>query len=73
MQRYGNIIKAKAEICPKCGVREHPALNSFGFEYSGKSQTAAPPFAFLSAGLECISSQDRTRYFVFCWAFIPPS
>ena len=43
----GQIIKAKAEICPKCGVRQ-PIMGVQGLPVtpSGKSKLAAALFAF---------------------------
>ena len=43
----GSIIKARAEICPKCGVRQTSAMSSgLVMTPSGKSKLAAFLFAF---------------------------
>ena len=48
----GEIIKLKAEICPKCGVRQQgiPSSNLGGPAPNGKSKYAAAIFAFLLGG-----------------------
>lgn len=44
----GAIIDARAEICPKCGVRQMPAPGPFGSTTpSGRSRVAAALFAIL--------------------------
>lgn len=46
----GAIINAKAEICPKCGVRQQAAPSSVGLgpvAANGKSRIAAALFALL--------------------------
>lgn len=75
----GAVIKAKAEICPKCGVRQ--TNQSMGFNHAemapnGKSRIAAALFAFFlgwfgvhkfylgQVGMGFI-------YLIFCWTFIP--
>ena len=73
----GGIIKAKAEICPKCGVRQTPAPNSFSAVSSnGKSRLAAALFALLLGGLGVHkfylgSAGWGILYILFCWTFIP--
>jgi TM2 domain-containing membrane protein YozV len=43
----GEVIKAKAEICPKCGVRQMPAPNPLATTApNGKSRIAAALLAF---------------------------
>ena len=75
----GAVIKVKAEICPKCGVRQfiQPATLNLGpLASNGKSRMAAALFAFFlgafgahkfylgQIGLGVI-------YLVFCWTMIP--
>jgi ribosomal protein L40E len=48
----GAVIRAKAEICPKCGVRQMPAPHSFSrVAPNGKSKLAAALFAIFLGGL----------------------
>lgn len=73
----GEIIKAKAEICPKCGVRQIPFSNSLtAVAPNGKSKILAALLALFlgnfgvhkfylgKIGLGII-------YFIFCWTAIP--
>ncbi len=49
----GAVIKAKAEICPKCGVRQigqSAAINLGPVASNGKSRVAAALFAFFLGG-----------------------
>lgn len=73
----GAIIKAKAEICPKCGVRQFPAPNILtALAPNGKSKLAAALFALLLGGFG-IHKFYLGRigwgivYLLFCWTFIP--
>lgn len=73
----GSIIKAKAEICPKCGVRQFAApINLTSVAPNGKSKLAAALFALLLGGIG-IHKFYLGRvgwgivYLVFCWTFIP--
>lgn len=73
----GSIIKAKAEICPKCGVRQASHFMSLGsVAPNGKSRLAAVLFAFFLGGfgfhkfyLGCTGM--GILYLLFCWTFIP--
>lgn len=73
----GEIIKAKAEICPKCGVRQNPPPNVFrATTISGKSRIAAALFAFFLGGLGVHKFYlgrvgQGILYLLFCWTFIP--
>jgi TM2 domain-containing membrane protein YozV/ribosomal protein L40E len=73
----GAIIKAKAEICPKCGVRQSPPPNAFGnVAPNGKSKVAAALFAFFLGGFgvhKFYLGQVGLGilYLLFCWTFIP--
>ncbi len=67
----GAIINEKAEICPKCGVRQHyPQSNK------GKSRIAAALLAFFLGGIgvhRFYLGQVGLGflYLLFCWTFIP--
>ena len=72
-------IHAKAEICPKCGVRQHapPFGSSLGaIAPNGRSRLAAALFALLLGGIG-IHKFYLGRpgwgiiYLLFFWTFIP--
>jgi TM2 domain-containing membrane protein YozV len=73
----GAIIKARAEICPKCGVRQMPAPNILtATAPNGRSRLAAALFAIFLGGLGIHKFYlGRTGmgilYLVFCWTAIP--
>ncbi len=73
----GALINAKAEICPKCGVRQMPAPISLGaVAPNGKSRIAAALFALLLGGLGVHKFYLGNIglgivYLLFCWTFIP--
>lgn len=73
----GAIIKAKAEICPKCGVRQSAPPNSLAaVAPNGKSKLAAALFALLLGGIGIHkfylgSVGWGIVYLLFCWTFIP--
>ena len=73
----GSIINAKAEICPKCGVRQMPAPSAIGISSaSGKNRVLAAVFAILLGGLGIHKFYlgrigQGIIYLVFCWTFIP--
>ena len=65
----GASIDARAEICPKCGVRQ---AGSGG----AKSRTTAGLFALLLGGIGIHKFYlgkpgQGVLYVVFCWTFIP--
>lgn len=75
----GAVIKRRAEICPKCGVRQYPKtfiINLGPLAANGKSRIAAALLAFFfgwfgahkfylgQTGLGIL-------YLIFCWSFIP--
>ena len=67
----GSIINARAEICPKCGVRQMPAPIA-----SGKNRVVAAVFALLLGGLGIHKFYlgrvgQGIIYLLFCWTFIP--
>lgn len=68
----GAIIKAKAEICPKCGVRQ-VLVNMVP---NGKSKLVAALFALFLGGLGIHKFYLGmigwgVVYLLFCWTFIP--
>jgi TM2 domain-containing membrane protein YozV len=75
----GDIIKAKAEICPKCGVRQSapPLVTSLtAVAPNGKSKLAAALFALFLGGLgihKFYLGQTGwgIAYILFCWTLIP--
>jgi TM2 domain-containing membrane protein YozV/ribosomal protein L40E len=73
----GSIIKAKAEICPKCGVRQPvTSLNSRPPAINGKTRIAAALFAFFLGSFgahKFYLSQIGLGviYLLFCWTLIP--
>jgi TM2 domain-containing membrane protein YozV len=75
----GSVIKVKAEICPKCGVRQFisPASISIGpLASNGKSRIVT---AFLALFLGTFGAHKfylgqtvlGIIYLVFCWTWIP--
>ena len=74
----GAIIRAKAEICPKCGVRQTPApaAGGLGVTPSGKSKIAAGLFGIFLGGFG-IHKFYLGRvgwgivYLLLFWTFIP--
>lgn len=72
----GQLINIRAEICPKCGVRQS-AISSIGrASPSGRSRIAAVLFAFFLGGLGIHkfylgSIGWGVVYLLFCWTFIP--
>lgn len=71
------VIKAKAEICPKCGVRQLPPPNNLmSVAPNGKSKLAAALFALFLGGLGIhkfyLGRIGRgVVYLLFCWTFVP--
>ena len=60
----GSIILAKAEICPKCGVRQMPAPNS----YSGSGAPQKMPWLyFIDAMNKYAVFEGRARRAEFWW------
>ncbi len=73
----GAAINARAEICPKCGVRQHPLPGMFaGTAPNGKNKLAAALFAIFLGGFG-IHKFYLGRigwgliYLLLCWTFIP--
>ena len=75
----GAVIKAKAEICPKCGVRQMPApVAGFGGSTApnGKNRIAAALLAFFlgAFGIHKFYLGQTGMgflYLIFCWTLIP--
>jgi TM2 domain-containing membrane protein YozV len=75
----GAVIKVKAEICPKCGVRQIGAPSSVNLgptASNGKSRVAAALFAFFLGGFgghKFYLGQIGLGfiYLIFFWTFIP--
>ena len=73
----GGIIKAKAEICPKCGVRQMAPPTSLATTApNGKSKLAAALFALFLGGIGIHKFYlgrvgQGILYLLFCWTFIP--
>ena len=70
----GTQINAKAEICPKCGVRQAPAASA----KPHKDRITAALLALFLGGLGIHkfylaggSTKWGIIYLVFCWTFIP--
>jgi hypothetical protein len=67
------VLAARAELCPKCGVRQSgPAAEADG----GRSRTTAGIFALLLGGLGVHKFYlgkpvQGVLYILFCWTFIP--
>jgi hypothetical protein len=69
----GEIIRARAEICPKCGVRQ--ALTSYSSP-GARNRIAAALFALLLGGIGIHKFYlgrvvAGVLYLLFCWTLIP--
>lgn len=75
----GALIKARAEICPKCGVRQMapPPASLFGqTSPSGRNRVVAGLLALFLGGLGIHKfylgkGVQGVLYLLFCWTFIP--
>jgi TM2 domain-containing membrane protein YozV len=74
----GEIIRAKAEICPKCGVRQPVVYGTSGapsFQGSRRNPIVVALFAlFLGIGIHKFYLGRKSHgvaYLLFCWTFIP--
>jgi TM2 domain-containing membrane protein YozV len=71
------VLDSRAEICPKCGVRQQsPPMGGMTPTASGKSRMAAALFALLLGGLGVHKfylgqTGMGVLYLLFCWTFIP--
>jgi TM2 domain-containing membrane protein YozV/ribosomal protein L40E len=75
-QECGAVIKAKAEICPKCGVRQPGYPSGFATTPSGKTRLAAALFAILLGTLGIHKFYLGRMvwgivYILFCWTGLP--
>jgi TM2 domain-containing membrane protein YozV len=67
----GSVIKAQAEICPKCGVRQkQPVLAT------ARNRTTAALFAFFLGGIGAHrfylgQAGLGILYLLFCWTLVP--
>ncbi len=66
------VLDARAELCPKCGVRQSGSAAAG----SGRSKTTAGIFALLLGGLGVHKFYlgkpvQGVLYILFCWTFIP--
>jgi len=67
------VLDVRAELCPRCGVRQNDAATSSG---SGRNKTTAGIFALLLGGLGIHKFYlgkigMGIIYVLFCWTFIP--
>lgn len=73
----GSIIRARAEICPHCGVRQMPPPGIFSSTApNGKSKLVAALLALFLGGFGIHKFYlgrvgQGILYLVFCWTFIP--
>lgn len=72
----GAQISARAEICPKCGVRQSAPPSGFAGTGAGRTRLVAALFAILLGGLglhKFYLGQVGwgVVYLIFCWTFIP--
>lgn len=73
----GEVIKAKAEICPKCGVRQIPYPSPFGVSApNGKNKIIAAILAFFFGGFGVHKFYlgqigQGIVYLLFFWTVIP--
>jgi len=68
----GSVIALRAEICPKCGVRQAEPPRTEGH----KSKVSAGLFALLLGGIGIHKFYlgrpvQGILYILFCWTFIP--
>lgn len=67
----GAVIQSRAEICPKCGVRQKMMPGT-----GGRNRTSAALLAFFLGGLGAHKfyvgqSGLGIVYLLFCWTFLP--
>jgi TM2 domain-containing membrane protein YozV len=73
----GAVIKARAEICPSCGVRQIPLTSALGaLAPNGKSKLGAALFGFFLGSFGAHKfylgkTGWGVLYLVFCWTAIP--
>jgi TM2 domain-containing membrane protein YozV len=67
----GAVINARAEICPKCGVRQRMTVSA-----ASSNRTTAAVFALFLGGIGAHKfylgqAGLGILYLLFCWTFIP--
>jgi TM2 domain-containing membrane protein YozV len=67
----GAVIQSRAEICPKCGIRQKMPVGA-----SSRNRTSAALFAFFLGGIGAHKfylgqAGLGILYLLFCWTFIP--
>lgn len=73
----GEVIRAKAEICPKCGVRQPDIRTAYASAVpTGKNRLAAALLAIILGGIGAHKFYlgrvwQGILYLLFCWTFIP--
>ncbi len=75
----GSVIKMKAEICPKCGVRQMGTAHTPGYAPTTparRDKTTAAILAFFLGGIGAHKfylgeSNIGIFYLIFFWTFIP--
>lgn len=75
----GSVIKAKAELCPKCGCRQtlhYSSVNISASASNGKSRITAAVLAFFLGGIgvhKFYLGQIGLGfvYLIFFWTFVP--
>jgi|SRR3954469_24107500 TM2 domain-containing membrane protein YozV/ribosomal protein L40E len=72
----GAAIKARAEICPKCGVRQFVPSGFTVVAPNGRSKWLAGVFALVLGGLGVHKFYLGEvgwgiLYLIFCWTFVP--
>lgn len=73
----GQLINVKAEICPKCGVRQMGApVTAYRAPQSTRNKTVAGLLALFLGGLGMHKfylgqGMQGVFYLIFCWTFIP--
>ncbi len=75
-QECGALIRAKAEICPKCGVRQVGGSDGLSAAPNRRSKLAAGLFAIFLGGLGIHKfylgrTGQGVVYLLLCWTFIP--
>jgi hypothetical protein len=69
------VLDARAELCPRCGVRQYQSAPAVTVS-SGRSRTTAGIFALLLGGLGVHKFYlgkpvQGILYILFCWTLIP--
>lgn len=72
----GSSIRVRAEICPKCGVRQPAMYSSEPTAFHGRNKLVAALFALILGGLGMHKFYlgrigQGVLYLLFCWTVIP--